>query len=799
MHARHTWALLSGAVLDTEPVDLYAAWTAVLDAASQSPPVWVVEDVHLAGPDLLAFLRHALDNPRTGGRLVVLTGRPTAGLAEAFAAVTEVPVLHLQTLSGPVTRELVHELVGDAVPPEYLEGIVRSSGGNPLFVEELLRSWIVTGVLRVTDQTWVFAGGRTHPTVPSTVQGIYQGQLDALAPPARSVVERGSVPGITFPVNALPALGVAEPREPLDALTRAGLLTGPHDDTVSREAYTYRHALLRDTAYGSLARHDRAELHVRFARWLQQEVGPGTRGLADLVASHLATAAEVLSAIIPALDDGTPATDLADEAATWLERAAEEHLVSSPQRAAEVARRALDLPRASGGADRLRRRLLLAEAERRSGRLETSMTEFAAAGEGARAREDSRALVTAALGYEDALFASRLPREVWGGQSLSLLRAAETTLPPDAAVERSTVLSALGRALAYGGDEAAGTAACQQAVDLAQGDPTALVRALLALRSVQSHPALLPQRLEAGEQIASVAHLTTDPELELEAARLRLIDQLEAGDLAAMEQAQAEATRLVEHLARPLYFWYPPMWRSMRALLAGRYESASALIEEFTAAGHRSHYRDVELVRLIQRLRLLLDTAGVEAVLPALEERAAQDRVRWSFGPALVRAHLGDVSGARRHLDVYAARGFENVVRDLSWAATMAHLADAVTLLDDASAAATIAALMTPWAGHVVVIGSGALCLGSASHSIGTCLRVAGDLAGARRHLEDAARANDRLGAPGFAARSRAELARVVRDLGDVDAARDLRRSAWTTATALGMQELAATTREDGS
>lgn len=64
--AQHTSALLSGAVLDAEPVDLYAAWTAVLDAVSGTAPVWVVEDVHLAGPDLRAFLRHALDHPRGG-------------------------------------------------------------------------------------------------------------------------------------------------------------------------------------------------------------------------------------------------------------------------------------------------------------------------------------------------------------------------------------------------------------------------------------------------------------------------------------------------------------------------------------------------------------------------------------------------------------------------------------------------------------------------------------------------------------------------------------------------------------
>ena len=146
-------------------------------------------------------------------------------------------------------------------------------------------------------------------------------------------------------------------------------------------------------------------------------------------------------------------------------------------------------------------------------------------------------------------------------------------------------------------------------------------------------------------------------------------------------------------------------------------------------------------------------------------------------------------------LDLYAHDHFAGVIRDLSWAATMAHLAEAAALLHDAGAAADIARLLEPWAGHVVVIGSGALCLGSASHHLGISLATAGDHVAASRHLADAVATNDAIGAPGLAARSRAALARTLRHLGRPAEAQALLHRAHATARDLGLAALAEETR----
>ncbi|EYR61844.1 hypothetical protein N866_15500, partial [Actinotalea ferrariae CF5-4] len=357
-------ALLAGDRLDAAPADLYAAWTSLLDAVAPDA-VWVVEDLHLAGPDLRAFLHHALAHPSgtagtpgtpgaagTAGRRVVLTARPGPLGPDALAGSPHVAVLALEPLSADAARDLVEAFLGAGVLPERLLGaVVAASGGNPLFVEELVRSWIQTGLLhRADDGTWAFTGDAAGaPALPMTVQAIYQGQLDVLPEPVRAVVEHGSVPGTTFPVAALAALGVPDADQPLGELTRVGLLVGPHEHAVGTDSYTYRHALLRDTAYGSLGRHRRAELHARFARWIRALPGPlGT----ELAGTHLALAHEVLPATRAGLDDGTTVADLAREAASLLADAADAAMVSAPQRAASLLTDALALP-AGTGAERL--------------------------------------------------------------------------------------------------------------------------------------------------------------------------------------------------------------------------------------------------------------------------------------------------------------------------------------------------------------------------------------------------------------------------------------------------------------
>src|SRR3954447_23847036 len=278
---------------------LFAAWLDGLDAvAAGSSQLWLIEDVHWAGGDVLAFLDLAGRRPVAHGRVVIATARPSLLEARAdWAEDSESPArrtMHLETLAPTDARGLVAALVGDSLPPSLVDRIVASSDGNCLFIEELLRTWVSVGTLLADGPgvsrgtSWRLALPANEVPMPQSVQAIYAAQLDDLPPDARRVARRASFAGRRFPVRAL---------EPLEALTdglaplrRRDLVTGPLSDPLLGDAFSYRHALLRDAGYASLARAERARLHARLARWLEQAAGERAAEVAEQIAGHFAAA-----------------------------------------------------------------------------------------------------------------------------------------------------------------------------------------------------------------------------------------------------------------------------------------------------------------------------------------------------------------------------------------------------------------------------------------------------------------------------------------------------------------------------
>jgi class 3 adenylate cyclase len=368
--------------LATERDLRFDAWLEALDLLAGGASVWLVEDVHWAGADLLAFLDRAGFAPGPHGRLVIATARPS--LLETAPEWCAGDRLELAPLPATDAAALVTALVGDALPAELVATAVERSDGTPLFIEELIRTWVSVGTL-----TPVGDGGPWRLTVqpdavpmPQTVQAIYAAQLDDLPPDARTVARRGAVAGRRIPVRALEALEVGDAATGVDALRRRAFVAGPTDDPVTGAAYAYRHALLRDAGYASLARAERARLHLAMASWLETVAGERVDVVAEAIAEHLADALEAR----PALASGLPEpAELAARAAAWYERAAEAALGLSAHEAAErLFGRALQLTDAEEARlDRARRRLrrgevLAASADLAAGigELEVALEEF---------------------------------------------------------------------------------------------------------------------------------------------------------------------------------------------------------------------------------------------------------------------------------------------------------------------------------------------------------------------------------------------------------------------------------------
>ncbi|MFN8619852.1 MAG: adenylate/guanylate cyclase domain-containing protein [Chloroflexota bacterium] len=329
----------SRADLAAERSARFGAWVELLDGlAGSRPQLWLIEDVHGAGGDLRAFLAFAGSTPAPGGRLILAATRPVLlDRAPDWPAASGGHRLDLAPLAGDAPTVLVRALIGDALPDRLVAAIVERADGSPLFIEELLRSWASLGVLVRDGDAWCLTVEPDAVPLPETVQALYAAQLDDLPAAAREVARRASVAGRRFAERLLAELGLPEGpvRDGLALLLRGSLVEGPREDALLGPGYRYRHALLRDAGYASLARGERVRLHLAVARWLASL--PGAReAVAETIGRQLAAAAAVMPAVAASRPEGEDPVVLRGEAAGWLTLAAARAVRMAAHDAAEA-------------------------------------------------------------------------------------------------------------------------------------------------------------------------------------------------------------------------------------------------------------------------------------------------------------------------------------------------------------------------------------------------------------------------------------------------------------------------------
>ena len=351
---------------DARPADdrdaLFTAWLEGLDAlADGRPQVWLIEDVHWAGGDVLTFLDRATDaDAKAHGRLILSTTRPSLLETNVDWAADQPDagrhVLQLPTLASTDARALITALVGDALPDELVQRIAERSDGNCLFIEELLRTWVSVGSLTRADSgAWRMTVAADEIALPQSVQAIYAAQLDDLPADARRLARRASVAGRRFPLGALEPLGAAG-AEGLRPLQARELVVGPQQEPLFGTAYSYRHALLRDAGYASLARAERARLHIRLARWLDEAAGDHANEIAEQIASHYAAALDSAPQLAVEVGDGLGRHEVRRLAADWYERAGQGTLALAAHDAArQLLKRSIELTDDAAKLDRARR------------------------------------------------------------------------------------------------------------------------------------------------------------------------------------------------------------------------------------------------------------------------------------------------------------------------------------------------------------------------------------------------------------------------------------------------------------
>jgi class 3 adenylate cyclase/tetratricopeptide (TPR) repeat protein len=298
--ARPLQSLLGETELSVSAEEIAWGFRKLLEQEAQAHPlVAVFDDLHWAEETLFELVEHVADLSRGAPVLLLcmarpelLERRPSWGGGKWNAT-----TVLLEPLDTEETEQLLSEL--GEVSPELHERIVQVAEGNPLFLEEML--------------ALVRDSGGTQVEVPPTIQALLAARLDQLDPAERSVLEHGAVEGRVFHRGAVAALGDAdgEVDRRLVALVRKELVRPDRAQLAGDDAYRFRHLLIRDAAYESLPKAARADLHHRFADWLQEH-GQSLVELDEILGYHLEQAARYHEEL------GQSDVELADKAASRL-------------------------------------------------------------------------------------------------------------------------------------------------------------------------------------------------------------------------------------------------------------------------------------------------------------------------------------------------------------------------------------------------------------------------------------------------------------------------------------------------
>ena len=155
--------------------------------------------------------------------------------------------------------------------------MLATSEGNPLFVGELVRMLVHEGALQREGERWVVGAGLGALEMPPTIHALLAARIERLGPDERSVLERAAVVGRQFSRTAIAVLSGAREGADLDArlesLRRSELIEPDTGRFLGEPALRFHHVLIRDAAYRRLLKGTRAELHGRFADWIEARAG----------------------------------------------------------------------------------------------------------------------------------------------------------------------------------------------------------------------------------------------------------------------------------------------------------------------------------------------------------------------------------------------------------------------------------------------------------------------------------------------------------------------------------------------
>lgn len=251
----------------------------------RAPLLMLIEDAHWIDPTTEEWIGLAVDGLRDARVLMLVTCRPQ--YLPSWGNPVNSTRLTMNRLSHRQSAALIETVTaGKALPLELIDEIIRKTDGVPLFVEELTKTVLASALVEDTPAGYLLHGPLQTLAIPSTLQDSLMARLDRLAP-AKEIAQVAAVIGREFS-HALLAqvlqMPAAQLEQALDELLRAELVF--RRGTPTEAGYAFKHALIRDTAYNSMVRSQRALRHAQIAHALERSEPQTVAAHPELLAQH---------------------------------------------------------------------------------------------------------------------------------------------------------------------------------------------------------------------------------------------------------------------------------------------------------------------------------------------------------------------------------------------------------------------------------------------------------------------------------------------------------------------------------
>ena len=292
---------------------LQAFLTILLRIAAQQPVLLIMEDLHWVDPTTLELLSLLVDQGPTARILVLFTCRPD--FSPPWTGRSHVTQVTLPRLPGCQAAEMAGRVArGKALPLEVVEQVVAKTDGVPLFVEELTKTVLESGLLQERAERYEMTGPLPPLAIPTTLHDSLMARLDRLAT-VKTMAQLGATLGREFSYELLQAVSPWDTgtlQRGLHQLVAAEFLY--QQGMPPQATYRFKHALIQDAAYQPLLRSIRQQHHQRIAQVLEAQFPDMAQTQPELLAHHYTEAGLMVQGIARIGDRGSQAK------AFWLAR-----------------------------------------------------------------------------------------------------------------------------------------------------------------------------------------------------------------------------------------------------------------------------------------------------------------------------------------------------------------------------------------------------------------------------------------------------------------------------------------------